>query len=112
MYQKGPDFDKTIMVVFDVLVNKVSGGGHLPDDVFKALDMHPHRLWCKEDGSLVDVAHMEPHHHDTAVELLAPDVPEDSVEAARQRVQKRTRSLRMNARGTHKKPSPRKKAKK
>ncbi len=111
VYQKGPDFDKTIMVVFDALVSKQSGGGHLPEDVVKALDMHPHRLWCVEDGSLLQTVPLAPRHHDAAVDLLSPEVEPDSLEAARQRVQKRTRSLRMNARGTHKKAHPAKKLK-
>jgi hypothetical protein len=101
-YNKGADFDKSIFIVFDNLVKKQAAGGHIPNDVITALDLHPQRLWTIEDGSLMKKAYDLPQHHDSAVDVLVPDTPPTKQEMR----QKRARSLRMSAKGVHKQLQP------
>ena len=92
---KGSDFDQSIYCIFQKLTKTE---GQLPVNVVKALELHPQALWTREVGPLSMEAASGPVHHDEEFDLV---VPEQALDGQQQR-SKRTRSLRMNARGTHK----------
>ncbi len=92
---KGSDFDRSVYCIFSALTKQ---DGQIPASVIKALELHPQALWTRELGAITDSPIGAPQHHDDAVDTLCPEVEVTPQE----RAQKRTRSLRMNARGSHK----------
>lgn len=104
-FDKGVAFDSSIILVFDKLIEPRGShdkrSGKLSANVLKALDRHPESPWQLDTG----VTHYDdqgaPESHEAKAQ--APPPTKKQRQAAKRA--KITRTLRMRAKGTHKKVS-------